>query len=98
MGKLEDGNNWADVSGLIKIDKGERSLPPNPSHFFPNDIDLTNELCDPITDLMTHLKNSITGIAVLNHFKIQRCLTEIYRVLLADCIVTREMQTNYDYM
>ncbi|XP_074111648.1 uncharacterized protein LOC141535594 [Cotesia typhae] len=95
---LEDGNNWADVSSLIKIDKEERSLPLNPSDFFPDDIDLAIELCDPITNLMTHLKNSITGIAVLNYFKIQRCLTETYRVLLADCIVTREMQTNYDHI
>lgn len=60
--------------------------------------DLTAILCNPITDLIATLRNSIAGVSFLEYYRRNRDFSLTQRLLLADVILDIEMRTNLDHL
>lgn len=54
--------------------------------------DITLQPCNPITDLIKTLKDSVEGIAILHYYKQHRDLGDEHRNFLVDIIISVEMR------
>ena len=60
--------------------------------------DLTARLCNPITDLIEILKDSVHGLPVLHYYQVNHDLTPVLRSTLVDVILNIEMRTNFELL